>query len=109
MTGRYQVRSGIYPDVLRADDIGGASTMWFITCLILQDHTHTHTLLYIIPSFSLQGLPHNETTVAELVKSVGYSTAHIGKWHLGIGENFQYLPTTQGFDYYLVSVCQSIN
>ena len=52
------------------------------------------------------GLPHNETTIAEVVKSVGYSTAHLGKWHLGVGENYQYLPITQGFDYYLVScVC----
>jgi arylsulfatase A len=50
---------------------------------------------------SIGGLPHNETTLAELVKSVGYNTAHLGKWHLGVGENRQYLPTTQGFDYYL--------
>ena len=48
------------------------------------------------------GLPHQEVTLAELVKSVGYNTAHLGKWHLGVGESLQYLPTTQGFDYYLV-------
>ena len=52
---------------------------------------------------SLPGLPHNETTIAEALKAVGYSTAIIGKWHLGVGEQFQYLPTTQGFDYYMVS------
>lgn len=52
--------------------------------------------------FTHTGLPHNETTIAEVVKSVGYSTAHLGKWHLGVGENYRYLPTTQGFDYYLV-------
>ena len=62
-------------------------------------YAHSHHTVY-------SGLPHNETTLAELVKSVGYSTAHIGKWHLGVGENFQYLPTTQGFDYYLVSYGQ---
>ena len=50
------------------------------------------------------GLPHNETTLAELVKLAGYTAAHLGKWHLGVGENFQYLPTTQGFDYYLVYI-----
>ena len=48
------------------------------------------------------GLPLNETTIAEVLKSVGYNTAMVGKWHLGVGENFTYLPTNQGFDYYLV-------
>ena len=48
------------------------------------------------------GLPRNETTIAEYVKQAGYSTAIIGKWHLGVGLNGEYLPTHQGFDYYLV-------
>ena len=47
------------------------------------------------------GLPLNETTTAELVKTKGYNTAIVGKWHLGVGENGMYLPTHQGFDYYL--------
>ncbi len=47
------------------------------------------------------GLPHNETTTAEVLKEMGYNTAIIGKWHLGVGENGTYLPTNQGFDYYL--------
>ena len=47
------------------------------------------------------GLPHNETTTAEVLKDVGYNTAIVGKWHLGVGENGTYLPTNQGFDYYL--------
>ena len=48
------------------------------------------------------GLPWNETTIAEYVKQAGYSTAIVGKWHLGVGLNGEYLPTHQGFDYYLV-------
>ncbi len=36
-----------------------------------------------------------ETTIAERLKTVGYRSASIGKWHLG-GEGF--LPTDQGFD-----------
>ncbi len=30
------------------------------------------------------GLPPAEVTLAESLKAAGYSTAHIGKWHLGI-------------------------
>ncbi|MFO0878330.1 MAG: sulfatase-like hydrolase/transferase [Gemmataceae bacterium] len=42
-----------------------------------------------------QQLALEETTLAELFKSAGYATAHIGKWHLG-GDGFG--PTQQGFD-----------
>ena len=49
------------------------------------------------------GLPLNETTIAELLKEDGYSTAIVGKWHLGVGEGGMYLPTHQGFDSYFVS------
>lgn len=41
-------------------------------------------------------LPLEETTMAEVFKSAGYSTAHIGKWHLG--EDEKYWPENQGFD-----------
>ncbi len=47
---------------------------------------------------SHNGLPQNEVTLAEQLKKVDYATACIGKWHLGHKE--EYLPTSQGFDYY---------
>jgi len=47
---------------------------------------------------SKNGLPASEITLAEQLKTVGYKTAAIGKWHLGHKE--QYLPTNHGFDYY---------
>lgn len=50
-----------------------------------------------------QGLPLNETTLAEALKVVGYSTGMVGKWHLGVGVNYTFLPTRHGFDYYMVS------
>lgn len=45
------------------------------------------------------GLNPAETTIAELLKSEGYRTAAIGKWHLGHHRKF--LPLQQGFDEYL--------
>ncbi len=44
------------------------------------------------------GLPEKEITIASMLKDAGYSTACIGKWHLG--HLPQYLPTSHGFDHY---------
>ncbi|XP_070577428.1 arylsulfatase A-like [Ptychodera flava] len=49
---------------------------------------------------STGGLPHNETTLAQILKGKGYATAIVGKWHLGIGRNQEYLPIHYGFDSY---------
>ena len=43
-----------------------------------------------------EGLPLEEVTVAELMKSAGYRTGMVGKWHLGQLPGF--LPMRQGFD-----------
>ncbi|XP_065912186.1 arylsulfatase A-like [Dysidea avara] len=69
LTGRYQVRTGMYPGALECGSIGG--------------------------------LPWNETTIAAQLKQAGYGTAIVGKWHLGVGREQQYLPTNYGFDYFL--------
>jgi arylsulfatase A len=47
---------------------------------------------------SKRGLNPEEVTIAELLKSSGYATAAVGKWHLGHDKAF--LPTRQGFDEY---------
>ena len=44
------------------------------------------------------GLAPEEVTVAELLKQQGYATGCIGKWHLG--DQPEFLPRRQGFDYY---------
>lgn len=44
------------------------------------------------------GLELSETTLADVLKSRGYSTMCIGKWHLG--DLPEYLPTSRGFDEY---------
>ena len=44
------------------------------------------------------GLPLEEITLAEMLKSQRYATGIVGKWHLG--HLPQYLPNAQGFDEY---------
>ncbi len=44
------------------------------------------------------GLPQSEITLAEALKERGYSTACVGKWHLG--HLPEHLPTRHGFDEY---------
>nr|WP_321357151.1 sulfatase [uncultured Draconibacterium sp.] len=44
------------------------------------------------------GLPENEITIASALKQADYSTAIIGKWHLGHLQPFD--PNSHGFDYY---------
>ena len=46
--------------------------------------------------YSKIGLNPSETTIAELLKSAGYKTAAVGKWHLG--HHPEFLPTRHGFD-----------
>lgn len=51
----------------------------------------------LFPAASV-GLNPEEVTIAEVLKSKGYATACVGKWHLG--DQPEFLPTAQGFDSY---------
>ena len=42
------------------------------------------------------GMPTEEVTIAEMMKSAGYATGHVGKWHLGYTK--ETMPNGQGFD-----------
>jgi arylsulfatase A-like enzyme len=46
----------------------------------------------------LLGLPPGELTLGDHLRSAGYATALIGKWHQGIGPGFH--PNERGFDYF---------
>lgn len=69
ITGRYPIRSGMCSDRSRV----------------------------LFPN-STGGIPAKEITMAEQLKKANYTTAAIGKWHLGHLK--QYLPTNNGFDTY---------
>jgi arylsulfatase A-like enzyme len=43
------------------------------------------------------GMPTEQVTIAEMLKSAGYTTGHVGKWHLGYTP--ETMPNGQGYDY----------
>ncbi|MDR0506984.1 MAG: sulfatase-like hydrolase/transferase, partial [Dysgonamonadaceae bacterium] len=47
---------------------------------------------------SPEGLPENERTIASLLKEAGYTSACVGKWHLGHTDKS--MPWNHGFDYF---------
>ncbi|MEM9479860.1 MAG: sulfatase [Verrucomicrobiota bacterium] len=49
--------------------------------------------LKLIPPVSRKQIDEDETTIAELLKTAGYATAHYGKWHLANGG-----PEAHGYD-----------
>ena len=49
----------------------------------------------VLQPVARKGLHPDEVTIAEVLKTVGYATACIGKWHLG--DQPEFLPTRQGF------------
>ncbi len=51
---------------------------------------------YVLFPSEHTGLPPEELTIAEVLQYVGYSTACVGKWHLGWRRQFR--PQAQGFD-----------
>jgi len=54
----------------------------------------------VITPQTTMALPLDTVTVAEALKAAGYTTGYIGKWHLG--ENAQFLPDRQGYDFSVV-------
>lgn len=57
---------------------------------------HTGTSKDQYPPMSEIGIPDSELTIAQRLKAAGYSTAHIGKWHLGSAPGKR--PADKGFD-----------
>ena len=47
--------------------------------------------------FGDHGMPGEQVTIAEVFKSAGYATGHVGKWHLGFVP--EEMPNSQGFDF----------
>jgi len=98
MTGRYPERYGfetqpmeIYPNNL--------PSYWIGKYMINTGEFVLDEKPRFPPEWQLQkqGLLPTEITLAELLKMRGYSTACIGKWHLGYSQD--HIPNNRGFDY----------
>ena len=103
LTGKYPESTGVYPGVFWADSVGGLPTRHKtlaerLSKVILSDQVSIFFMIWCIlvlfndPMFKL-----------------GYATAILGKWHLGVGVHGEYLPTRRGFDRDFVVVDSSKN
>jgi len=79
LTGRYQQRVGGLECAIGVNNVGPCDDAILLS--------QTYDL----------GLPISETSVARMLKNVGYNTAMCGKWHLGYEHKFN--PNLHGFDY----------
>lgn len=52
----------------------------------------------VVRPWAQHGLPLDERTLPQALKEAGYTTAIVGKWHLGLFAP-EYLPTRRGFDH----------
>ena len=95
MTGRYATRFGF--EFTPVPDLGQLVVRW----LAEEDDDNLRAridneIARNLPSFIDQGMPSDQITIAEILKTQGYYTAHIGKWHLGHSSGMS--PLDQGFD-----------
>ncbi len=75
----------------------GPSRAGFITGRY-QDRFGFTTNPTIDPANNIAGLPLDEKTIAEVLRTKGFKSAIVGKWHLGTHPNFH--PLNRGFDYF---------
>lgn len=87
LTGKYPARIGI-TDWIRAKFQGGSG-------LALPTNFEANEGKPLKTPKNLGFLPLEEETIAERLKELGFSTMHVGKWHLGEEGNY---PEDQGFD-----------
>ena len=89
MTGRHPAR------LATTDYFGAPQPDGILAAAERQKKPGRFQKLPMLPAPYVDHLPHEEVTLAEVLKGAGYATFFAGKWHLG-GDGFD--PTTQGFD-----------
>ncbi|MCA9269028.1 MAG: arylsulfatase, partial [Planctomycetales bacterium] len=64
--------------------------------------------VHVIRPYAQYGLPLEERTLPAALKEVGYETAIVGKWHLGMHTPV-FLPTRRGFDHQYGHYCGALD
>ncbi|BDS09425.1 sulfatase-like hydrolase/transferase [Aureispira anguillae] len=101
ITGRYQQRFGFEINIHERYPKNRIEYFVYANLLNTGDWKVAQHDDWAIPSFEAmqqQGLPPTEFTLSELLKTKGYQTAAIGKWHMGY--NHTAIPINRGFDYH---------
>jgi len=75
------------------------------TLLTGRQHIRTGVYSWIFNATQRSHLLERETTLAEVLRGAGYSTAHFGKWHLGLPtpQRDKPTPADHGFDYWFAT------
>jgi arylsulfatase A len=77
------------------------------TLLTGRQHIRAGVYNWIHDETQKSHLLESEVTIAEILKKAGYSTAHIGKWHLGLPfeghSNYKPTPDMHGFDHWFAT------
>lgn len=100
LTGRYQQRFGFEIQVHERYPKNRLEYFVYDNFIATDDWQVAPLDEYAIPTFEVmqkQGLPPTEFILSEILKTRGYATACIGKWHLGY--NPTAIPSNRGFDY----------
>ncbi|MBL9094156.1 MAG: sulfatase-like hydrolase/transferase [Planctomycetaceae bacterium] len=83
LTGRYPQRNGLY-DMIRND-------------MVNYGHRYTEAEYALSPEMTL-GMDERERTIADVLKTAGYTCGVVGKWDGGRAR--RYLPVQRGFDFF---------
>ena len=94
LTGRYSSRFG-FEYTPTPGRMAQVAPMFADPSRVHKIVTHPERMSQIA-DFNELGMPPTEITIAKLLKSRGYHTMHIGKWHLGGTHELR--PQNQGFD-----------
>ena len=101
ITGRYQQRFGFEINIHERYPKNRIEYFVYANLMNTGDWKVAQHEDWAVPSFEdmhKQGLPPTEFTLPEMLKTKGYSTAAIGKWHIGYNETA--IPINRGFDYH---------
>ncbi len=101
ITGRYQQRFGFEINIHERYPKNRIEYFVYANLLNTGDWKVAQHEDWAVPTFEAmhkQGLPPTEFTLAEILKTKGYHTAAIGKWHMGYNETA--IPIKRGFDYH---------